>query len=144
MKNPTLTLTHSEATRERLLSFIHQNQTAYIGIKIAALLLTLEGQRPGWICEILGMSRQTLNVFDASGKRTGVDGSGTFQETWSSCSSDPQDTSNITRPSGEVSVGVRAESGAMGWSHAGCTPEAAVWDNAEGSPGPGVDASIGV
>jgi transposase len=62
MKNPTLTLTHSEATRERLLSFIHQNQTAYIGIKVAALLLTLEGQRPGWICEILGMSRQTLNV----------------------------------------------------------------------------------
>jgi transposase len=62
MKNPTLTLTHSEATRERLLSFIHQNQTAYIGIKVAALLLTLEGQRPAWICEILGMSRQTLNV----------------------------------------------------------------------------------
>jgi hypothetical protein len=25
-------------------------------------LLTLEGQRLGWICEILGMSRQTLNV----------------------------------------------------------------------------------
>jgi len=62
MKNPTLFLTHSEATRERLLSFIHQNQTAYIGIKVAALLLTLEGQRPSWICDILGMSRQTLNV----------------------------------------------------------------------------------
>jgi hypothetical protein len=63
MKNPTLFLIHSETTRERLLSFIHQNQTAYFGIKVSALLLTLEGQRPGWICDILGMSRQTLNVF---------------------------------------------------------------------------------
>jgi transposase len=62
MNNPTLTLTHSEVTRERLLSFIRHNQTAYIGIKVAALLLTLEGQRPSWICDILGMSRQTLNV----------------------------------------------------------------------------------
>jgi len=62
MNNPTLALTHSEATRERFISFIQQNQTAYIGTKVAALLLTLEGQRPGWIWEILGMSRQTLNV----------------------------------------------------------------------------------
>jgi transposase len=62
MKNPNLTLTHSEATRERLLAFIHQDQKAYTGMKVAALLLTIEGQRPSWICDVLGMSRQTLNV----------------------------------------------------------------------------------
>ncbi len=33
---------------------------AWIGIKIAALLLLLEGQRPGWIAEVLGLTRMSL------------------------------------------------------------------------------------
>lgn len=34
---------------------------AKIGLKIAALLLMIEGQRPGWISEVLGLTRMTLN-----------------------------------------------------------------------------------
>ena len=34
---------------------------AWVGIKIAALLLVLEGQRPGWICDVLGLTRVSLS-----------------------------------------------------------------------------------
>ena len=34
---------------------------ARIGLKIAALLLVLEGQRPTWIVEVLGLTRMSLN-----------------------------------------------------------------------------------
>ena len=61
MKNPTLTLKHSEINRACLLAFARKITGAYIGIKIAALLLILEGQRPGWIIEVLGLTRQSLN-----------------------------------------------------------------------------------
>lgn len=43
------------------MAFARKIPGAYIGIKIAALLLILEGQRPGWIIEVLGLTRQSLN-----------------------------------------------------------------------------------
>lgn len=52
MRNPTLQLTHPEAKREELISFARQIPGAFIGIKIAALLLLIEGQRPGWVIEV--------------------------------------------------------------------------------------------
>lgn len=61
MRNPTLTLTHPEVTREGLLAFARKTPGAAIGIKVAALLLVLEGQRPKWIIDILGLTRQSLN-----------------------------------------------------------------------------------
>lgn len=61
VKKPTVELTHPEATRERLLAYASKVPGARIGLKIAALLLTLEGQRPGWIAEVLGQTRQSLN-----------------------------------------------------------------------------------
>ncbi len=60
MRNPELTLTHSSAKKERLLTLVEEIPGAWVGIKIAALLLVLEGQRPGWICEVLGVSRMSL------------------------------------------------------------------------------------
>src|SRR3989338_4699543 len=63
MRNQTVVLTNPEASRERLLAFARGIPGEYIGIKIAALLLTLEGQRPGWIAEILGLSRQSLTLW---------------------------------------------------------------------------------
>ena len=63
MKNPTLCLTHPEATRERLLAYAWKVPGARIGLKIAALLLILEGQRPGWITQVLGLTRQSLNLW---------------------------------------------------------------------------------
>ena len=61
MKNPTLSLTHPEATRERLIAYAKKMPGAWVGLKIAALLLILEGQRPGWIIDVLGLTRQSLN-----------------------------------------------------------------------------------
>lgn len=63
MRNPTLELTHAEASRERLLALVGDYPGARVGVKIAALLLSLEGQRPGWIAEVLGLTRQSLNVW---------------------------------------------------------------------------------
>ena len=56
-------LTHPEASRERLLATVWLIPGAGVGIKIAALLLILEGQRPGWTAEVLGLTRQSLNLW---------------------------------------------------------------------------------
>ena len=56
-------LTHPEARRERLLAMVRLIPGAHMGIKIAALLLILEGQRPGWIADVLGLTRQSLNLW---------------------------------------------------------------------------------
>ena len=56
-------LTHPEASRERLLAMVRLIPGAQMGIKIAALLLILEGQRPGWIADVLGLTRQSLNLW---------------------------------------------------------------------------------
>jgi transposase len=60
MRNPELMLTHPSAQKERLLELVEQIPGAWVGIKIAALLLVLEGQGPGWICEVLGLTRMSL------------------------------------------------------------------------------------
>jgi len=60
MRPPSLSLEHSSATRQRLLALAEQVPGAWVGIKIAALLLVLEGQRPGWISEVLGLTRMSL------------------------------------------------------------------------------------
>ena len=44
------------ATRARLLVLAKDIPGAWVGMKIAALLLLLEGQRPGWIAEVTRMS----------------------------------------------------------------------------------------
>ena len=63
MRKPSLKLVHPEASRDALLEAVREIPGAFAGIKIAALLLTLEGQRPGWIAEVLGMTRQSLNLW---------------------------------------------------------------------------------
>ncbi|MFQ5882164.1 MAG: helix-turn-helix domain-containing protein [Candidatus Methylomirabilales bacterium] len=61
MRTPTLELMHPEVTRPRLLALAKETPGAWIGLKIAALLLLLEGQRPGWIVEVLSLTRMSLN-----------------------------------------------------------------------------------
>jgi len=51
---------HPEATKENLLGLAKQVPGAWVGLKIAALLLVLEGQRPGQVNASLGLSRMTL------------------------------------------------------------------------------------
>ena len=61
MRTPSLELKHPEATRERLVALAKEIPGAWIGMKIAALLLVVEGQRPSWIVEVLGLTRMSLN-----------------------------------------------------------------------------------
>ena len=61
MRNPELTLTHSSATKQQLIALADTIPGAWIGMKIAALLLVLEGQRPVWISDVLGVTRMSLN-----------------------------------------------------------------------------------
>jgi len=67
-----LSLTHQEATREKLLALAKQVPGASIGIKIAALLLVLEGQRPGWVNALFGFSRMTLERWINGVNREGI------------------------------------------------------------------------
>jgi transposase len=55
-----LSLTNREMTRQTLLALAKQIPGAWIGIKITALLLVLEGQRPGWINALFGLDPTTL------------------------------------------------------------------------------------
>ena len=55
-----LSITQSEVSREKLLALAKQIPGAWIGLKIAALLLILEGQHPGWVSALFGLSRTTL------------------------------------------------------------------------------------
>lgn len=52
---------HSEVTRENLVAFAKDIPGAWMGLKIAALLLIVEGQRPGWTAQVLGLTRMSLN-----------------------------------------------------------------------------------
>ncbi len=67
-----LTLIHPEATREKLLSLAKQVPGAWVGLKIAALLLVLEGQRPGQVNASLGLSRMTLERWIHGVNRRGI------------------------------------------------------------------------
>jgi transposase len=60
MRPPSLELHHPEVTRAQLFALARATPGARVGLKIAALLLLLEGQRPGWIVEVLGLTRMTL------------------------------------------------------------------------------------
>ena len=60
MRPPSVQLTHPEATRARLVALAKETPGAWVGMKIAALLLILEGQRPGWTTEVLGLTRMSL------------------------------------------------------------------------------------
>lgn len=72
MRPPSLQLTHREATRSRLVALAKDVPGAWVGIKIAALLVLLEGQRPGWIVEVLGLTRMSLTRWIHGVNATGL------------------------------------------------------------------------
>lgn len=73
MRLPSLTLRHPSATKEGLLALAESIPGAWVGVKIAALLLVLEGQRPGWITEVLGLTRMSLSRWIHGVNRQGVE-----------------------------------------------------------------------
>jgi transposase len=72
MNNP-LELRNPEQTRKALLKLSKQIPGAAVGIKIAAMLLTVEGQRPGWIADVLGLTRTNVPRWIREVNRKGVD-----------------------------------------------------------------------
>jgi len=60
MRPPSL-FVEDRAARRDLLALVEQVPGAGVGMKVAALLLVIEGQRPGWIAEVLGLTRMSLN-----------------------------------------------------------------------------------
>jgi len=55
-----LSITDKVTTQQELLALAKQVPGAWIGIRVAALLLVLEGQRPGWINALFGLNPTTL------------------------------------------------------------------------------------
>jgi transposase len=60
MRPPSLEL-EDPAAKQQLLALVDEVPGAWVGMKVAALLLVIEGQRPGWIVEVLGLTRMSLN-----------------------------------------------------------------------------------
>jgi transposase len=54
-------ITHPKVTKETLVALAKSIPGAWVGLRIAAILLILEGQRPGWTADVLGLSRMSLN-----------------------------------------------------------------------------------
>ena len=67
-----LSVAHSEVTQEKLLALAKEIPGAWIGIKIAALLLVLDSQRPGWVAALFGLSRMTLDRWIHGVNREGI------------------------------------------------------------------------
>lgn len=66
-------ITHPEVSKEKLIAFAKEIPGARMGLKVAALLLILEGQRPGWIVDVLGLTRMSLNRWVRAVNGRGLD-----------------------------------------------------------------------
>lgn len=58
---PSLQLRHPDATRARLVALAKEIPGAWVGIRIAALLLALDGHQPASIVPTLGLTHMSLN-----------------------------------------------------------------------------------
>ena len=67
-----LALDHPDLIRGQLLDLAGKIPGAWVGIKIAALLLVLEGQRPGWVTQVLGLTRMSLSRWVCGVNREGI------------------------------------------------------------------------
>lgn len=66
-------ITHPKVTKEKLVAFAKSIPGAWVGLRIAAILLILEGQRPGWTADVLGLSRMSLNRWIRAANAHGVE-----------------------------------------------------------------------
>ena len=67
-------ITHPEVSKDRLVALARDIPGGRTGLKIAALLLALEGQRPGWIADVLGLTRMSLNRWVRAVNAKGLEG----------------------------------------------------------------------
>ena len=92
----------------------------------------------------VGDNASELESLDAPGKRSRGKGLGTPETAGASAALDAKGAKAVGRGPGEISLGIRAPSGPMGWSHPRGPSEASVWDNPEGSSGSVLDAPVRV
>jgi len=69
----SIDITHPKVTKENLVALAKSIPGAWIGLRIAAILLILEGQRPGWTADVLGLSRMSLNRWIRAANTHGVE-----------------------------------------------------------------------
>src|SRR4030067_2768675 len=69
----TSPLSFEKVSKKQLLALAEKVPGAWLGIKIATLLLVLEGQRPGWISEGLGQARMNVNRWTRVVSKDGVE-----------------------------------------------------------------------
>ena len=55
-----LRIARSDVTRESLLALVEQSPGAWLGLRIAVVVLLLDGYRPTFLAELFGVSRMTL------------------------------------------------------------------------------------
>ena len=70
----TLAITRADLTRERLLSIAETTPGAWLGLKIAVIILLLEGYRPTFLARLFGVSRMTLTRWVHRVNREGAAG----------------------------------------------------------------------
>jgi len=68
-----LSLDHPDLIRAQLLDLAQKAPGAWVGIRIAALLLVVEGQRSGWITQVLGLTRMSLTRWVRGVNREGIE-----------------------------------------------------------------------
>jgi transposase len=67
-----LEIRHAEVTRERLLALAEEFPGAWLGIKIAVLVLLLDGYRPTFLARLFNISRMSLTRWVHGLNRQGV------------------------------------------------------------------------
>ena len=55
-----LSLDRTDVTREKLLALAEKAPGAWLGLKVAVLVLLLDGYRPTFLCRLFGLSRMSL------------------------------------------------------------------------------------
>lgn len=68
-----LALDHPDLIRGQLLDLAGRIPGAWVGIKISALLLVLEGQPSGWVSQVLGLTRMSLSRWVRGVNREGIE-----------------------------------------------------------------------
>src|SRR5277367_5096857 len=69
-----LRVARSDVTRERLLALAEESPGAWLGLRIAILILFLDGYRPTFLAELFGLSRMTLTRWVHRLNRQGLAG----------------------------------------------------------------------
>jgi len=66
-------LNPDKVSKEQLLSLAEKVPGARIGMKVAILMLVLEGERTGWIAKVLGQTRMNVNRWTRAVNKDGVE-----------------------------------------------------------------------